>query len=232
MRAPIIFALVLCAPAAFAADPALAAVFQHMDKTSATFKGFTADLAKIDRTGGTVLESTDKSAGTIAVRKAGPRNIQVLEKIETENGNQNGEQMELAASNFKVYHPKINTVYEYDLSKKNRGMEQAALALLGGSSADLQRDYKVTYGGPEKVDGQPATRLLLQPNDPQLAQMFPKMEVWISDALGIAVQEKFHEKGDIDYHVQTYSNIKFASVSDDQVKMKLPKDVKRERPRM
>jgi hypothetical protein len=61
--------------------------------------------------------------------------------------------------------------------------------------------------------------------------MFPKIDVWISDSTGIAVQQKFREKGDIDYHIQTYSNIQFGNVSESQVKMNLPKSVKHERPK-
>jgi outer membrane lipoprotein-sorting protein len=221
----------LCSAAGFAEDPRLNAVFQRMDKAAATFKGFTADLEKIDRTGGSLLESTDKSLGTIAVRKSGPRNVQALEKFATQNGEPDGEQMEFSAVRFSVYRPKPNVATDYDLAKKYRGIEQAALALLGGSSKDLQQDYKVAYGGPETVNGQAATRLALEPKDPQLAQMFPKIDVWISDATGVAVQQKFREKGDIDYHVQTYSNMQFGSVSESQVKMDLPKNVKHEHPK-
>ena len=232
MRAPIVFLLsLLCSSAGFAADPRLDAVFQRMDKASTTFKGFTADLEKIDRTGGSLLESTDKSIGTIAVRKSGPRNVQALEKFVTQNGDPDGEQMEFSATRFSVYRPKANTATDYDLGKKYRGIEEAALALLGGSSKDLLQDYQVAYGGPETVNGQPTTRLALEPKDPQLAQMFPKIDVWISDATGIAVQQKFREKGDIDYHIQTYSNIQFGNVSESQVKMNLPKTVKHEHPK-
>jgi outer membrane lipoprotein-sorting protein len=232
MRAPIVFLLpLLCSTAGFAADPALDAVFQRMDKASATFKGFTADLEKIDRTGGSLLEATDKSVGTIAVRKSGPHNVQALEIFVTQNGEPDGGEMEFSATRFSVYRPKANTVTHYDFGKKYRGIEEAALALLGGSSKDLLQDYKVAYAGPEAINGQPTTRLALEPKDPQLAQMFPKMDVWISDASGIAVQQKFREKGDIDYHIQTYSNMQFGPVSDSQVKMNLPKTVKHEYPK-
>ncbi|MGA7240334.1 MAG: hypothetical protein WBY44_31910 [Bryobacteraceae bacterium] len=232
MRAPIVFLLsLLFSLACFAADPRLDAVFQRMDKAAATFKGFTADLEKIDRTGGSLLEATDKGIGTIAVRKSGPHNVQALETFATQNGEPDGEQMEFSATRFSVYRPKANTATDYDLAKKYRGIEQAALALLGGSSKDLLQDYRVAYGGPDKINGEPATRLALEPKDPQLAQMFPKIDVWISDATGIAVQEKFREKGDIDYHIQTYSNMQFGNVSESQVKMNLPKNVKHEHPK-
>jgi outer membrane lipoprotein-sorting protein len=232
MRLPIALLLpLLCSTAGFAADPRLDAVFQRMDKAAATFKGFTADLEKIDRTGGSLLETTDKSVGTITVRKPGPHSVQALEKFVTQNGDPDGEQMAFSATRFSVYRPKANTVTDYDLGKKYRGIEEAALALLGGSSKDLLQDYQVSYGGPETINGQPTTRLVLEPKDPQLAQMFPKIDVWISDATGIAVQQKFREKGDIDYHIQTYSNMQFGNISESQVTMNLPKNVKHEHPK-
>ncbi len=227
MRALMLLALFPFSLAGFAADPGLQAVFERMDKASAAFKGFTADLEKIDYY--QIVETTDKSVGTMAVRKSGPHSIQVLEKIETQNGNPDGEQMELSATRFRIYHAKANTVSEYDLGKKYRGAEEAALAVLGGSSKDLQQDYKVTYGGPDTVNGQACVRLVLNPNDPQFAQTFPKLEVWISDQTGIAIQQKLYQKGEKDYQIQTYKNMKFGTISEDQVKMKLPKNVKVER---
>jgi hypothetical protein len=232
MRAPIVFFLpLLFSTAGFAADPRLDAVFQRMDKAAVTFKGFTADLEKIDRTGGSLLETTDKSSGSIAVRKSGPRNVQALEKFATQNGAPDGEEMELSASRFRIYRPKANVATDYDLGKKYRGIEEAALALLGGSSKDLLHDYQVTYGGPETINKEPATRLVLEPRDSQLAQMFPKIDVWIADSTGVVVQQKFREKGDIDYHIQTYSNMQLGNVSESQVKMNLPKNVKYEHPK-
>ena len=224
-----ILALALLVPLPMlAADAALKPVFERMDRAAATFKGFTADLMKVDHQD--FVDATDKSTGTMAVRKTGPHNVQVLEKIVDQNGKPDAEETEFNGTHVLIYHPKLNTATEHEVSKKYRGVEQAALAIFGGSSQDLQRDYKVTYGGPDTVSGQPATRLLLIPIDPELAKTFPKVELWISDATGTAVQQKFYEPGEKDYHLLTYSHMNFGPVSEDQVKIKLPKDVKRERP--
>ena len=225
MRAFLVFPLLLCSAAGFAADPALQAVFDRMDKASTTFKGFTADLVKIDHSD--LVDANDKSVGTIAVRRAGPHNVLVLEKIATQNGKPDGEQMELG-TRFSVYHPKENTVIDYDLSKKYRGIEESAMALLGGSSKDLLQDYKVAFGSPDTVNGQACARLVLNPIDSTFAQQFPKIEVWISDASGLALQQKLYQKGEKDYQLQTYSNVQIGPVSDDQVKMNVPKNAKHE----
>lgn len=163
MRTYQLLALLLCSATGFAADP-LQAVFQHMDKAAEIFKGFTADLERIDYY--QLVETTDRSSGTIVVRKSGPHSIQVLEKIDAQNGSPDGEQMELSAARFSIYHPKANTVSEYPLGKKYRGAEEAVLALLGGSSKEILQDYKVAYGGPDTVNGESCVRLVLNPNDP------------------------------------------------------------------
>ena len=227
MRASILFAVFLCA-SALADDPALQAVFQRMDKASTGFKGFTADLVKIDHQD--FVDATDRGTGTLTVRKSGPRNLQALEKIETADGKSGVEETAVTGSLVSVYRPKNNTVTEFPVGKKYRGVEEAAFGVFGGSSRDLQQDYDVTYGGAEAVAGQPAARLILKPKDPQLAQMYPKIEIWISDATGVAVQQKMYEVGEKDYHLLTYSNMKLGPISDSQVKLNLPKDVKREHP--
>lgn len=223
MRSPTLLALLLCTPLAYAADQSLQAVFAHMDKAAGSFKGFTADLVKLDHYA--IMDNTDRETGTIAVRKPGPHSIQVLEKFLPD-----GEQIELNNTRVTIYHPKTNVQQgPDDVGKRYHGLVDEVLLIgLGGTSADLQEDYKVTYGGPEKVGGQPATRLVLIPNDPQLSQSFPKVEVWISDATGIAVQQKLYEKGLADYHVQTYAGMKIGLVTEEQIRLKAPKDAHKE----
>jgi outer membrane lipoprotein-sorting protein len=221
MRSRTLLAAMLCTLTAYAADPGLQAVFQRMDKAAAGFKGFTADVAKIDHQA--IIDDNDKQTGTIAVRK-NPRSFQLLEKFLPD-----GEHIELNDTHVTIYHPRTKTVQADDVGKKYRALEEEVLLVgLGGTSKDLLANYDVTLGGPETVAGQPTTRLVLLPKDPQLAQSYPKFEVWYSDATGIAVQQKWYEKGLADYHIQTYTNMKLGAVSEADVKLVLPKDVHRE----
>jgi outer membrane lipoprotein-sorting protein len=227
MRTGIVSAALLCF-SAFAADAPLQAVYQRMDKASISFKGFTAALTKVDHQD--FVDATDTSTGSLTVRKSGPRNLQALEKIDAENGKPNVQETEVTGSRAQIYTPKTNTVTELDVGKKYRGVEEAAFGIFGGSSRDLQQDYQVAYGGAEAINGQPAARLVLTPKEPQLAQMFPKVELWISDATGVAIQQKLYERGEKDYHLLTYSDMKLGAVGESQVKLNLPKNVKREHP--
>ena len=194
MRSRTLLALLLCTPLAFSFDAALQAVFQRMDKAALTFKGFTADLVKIEHHA--IIDDNEKQTGTVAVRKAGPHSIQVLEKFLPD-----GDQIELNGTRVQDYHPKINTVRADDLGKKYHGlMEEVMLIAFGGNSKDLLDGYQVSLGGSEMVGGQPATRLILVAKDPQLLKTFPKVEVLIFDVTGIAVQQKWYDQGLADYH--------------------------------
>jgi outer membrane lipoprotein-sorting protein len=223
MRSPKSLALFLCILPAYGADPALEAVFQRMDKAAATFKGCVADVVKINHLA--IIDNGDeRQAGTIAVRKLNPHTFQLLEKFLPD-----GEQLELNGTRVQIYHPRTNTLNSDDLGKKYHGlMEEVMLIGLGGTSKDLLEGYQVSLGGSDTVGGQAATRLILIPKDPQLAQNFPKFEVWYSDTTGIAVQQKWYQKGYADYYVQTYTNMKIGTVTDPQVKLVVPKDAHRE----
>jgi outer membrane lipoprotein-sorting protein len=194
-----------------------------MDRAAATFKGCTADVVKINHLA--IIDTGDeKQTGTIAVRKLTPHTFQLLEKFLPD-----GEQVELNGTRVQIYHPRTNTVNSDDLGKKYHGlMEEVMLIGLGGTSKDLLEGYQVSLGASETVGGQAATKLILIPKDPQLAQNFPKFEVWYSDTTGIAVQQKWYQKGYADYYIQTYANMKIGPVTDKQVKLDLPKDVHRE----
>jgi outer membrane lipoprotein-sorting protein len=222
MRSRTLLALLFCTPLAYAADPGLQALFQRMDQAAATFKGFTADLVKVEHRA--IIDDNETLRGTIAVRKPGPHSIQVLEKFLPD-----GEQIELNGTHVQDYHPKINTVRSDDLGKKYHGLvEEVMLIGFGGNSKDLLDGYQVSLGGPETIGGQPATRLILIPKDPQLAKTLPKCEVWYSDVTGIAVQQKWYDQGYADYTIQTYSKMKIGPVSEGQVKLVVPKDVIKE----
>lgn len=223
MRSRTLLALLLCTLTAYAADPALQAVFQRMDKAAAVFKGCTADLVKIDHYA--IIDNGDeKQAGTIAVRKPNPHTLQLLEKFLPD-----GEEIELADTRVQIYHPRTKLVQFDDIGKKYHGLvEEVLLVGLGGTSKDLSAGYQVSMGGSETVGGQAATRLILIPKDSQLAQTFPKFEVWYSDTTGIAVQQKWYQKGYADYSVQTYTNMKIGPVPEADVKLIVPKDVHRE----
>jgi outer membrane lipoprotein-sorting protein len=198
----------------FCATAQLQPVYQKMDEAAATFHSLTADTVKQHYTA--VADATETSKGTLAVRRDKPKELKALFRI-TEPAPQ---QMAFGGKTGKVYYPKTNILEIYDLDKKLGSTVNDYLLLgFGGNSKDLQQSYNITLGGPEAINGQKATRLVLKPKKSgDLAQA----ELWISDQTGIAVQQKFYWQGG-DYDLATYSNMKInPSIPDSAIELNPP----------
>lgn len=221
MRSMFIICGLLCAwGSAFAADP-LESVYQKMDKAAASFKGLTANVEKVSHSA--IINDDLKDVGTMWVREGKPHNFQYLMKLNPPDG----EQIELDNGHVQIFNPKTNTVEADDLGKQYKPLMESLLLLgFGSNSQDLKSGYTVTYGGPETIAGQASTRLSLVPKSEQVLHQFPKIEVWISDDLGVAVQQKFYQPGG-DYQRATFTNIKLQNVPMSDVKLALPKNVHR-----
>src|SRR5579883_1920223 len=188
-----IFTLAAAACFAFgasAADNPLDKVFQHMDEAAAKFKGLTADVKRLSHEGAIGEEETD--TGTIAVKLPKAHELHLLLQLKQPDP----KTVEVSGSRVRIYYPKAEEVQEMDFGRSHRAqMEQFLKLGFGSTSRDLQDGFKVQYGGPEKVNNQGATRIVLTPKSEELAAQFPKFELWISDTTGLAVQQKFYQPG-------------------------------------
>jgi outer membrane lipoprotein-sorting protein len=205
------------------ADNSLQQVFAHMDQTAATFKGMTADIRRVSHEG--ILNEDDPpDTGTVAVKLSKPHGVQMLYDFQAPDK----KIVEIAGTRISIYYPKAAEVQEVNLGKARRAqMEQYLKLAFGSTSRDLQEGYTVEYGGREKIDGQDTARLELTPKSAEVKQQFSKFELWISDKLGIAIQQKFYQPGGT-YNVMTYTNVKLEdNLPDSRVKLpSLPKGVK------
>ena len=207
-----------------AADGSLAATLARMDEAAAKFKGLQADVQKIAHTAVINVDSVD--AGSIAVKRPKPYDIRVRIDFQSPNPRQ----VMIEGVKGAIYYPGINTVQEYNLGKSRSLVEQFMLLGFGSNSKDLESAYTIRLGGPETVAGQKATRLELIPKSQDVLAHLKRVDLWISDAMGIAVQQKLYETGG-DYLLATYTNIKLRpNLPDSAVKLDLPKSVKREYP--
>jgi len=207
-----------------AADSSLAATLARMDDAAAKFKGLQADMQKIAHTA--VINEDTVEAGTIAVKRLKPYDIRVRIDFQSPNPRQ----VAIAGVKGAMYYPGINTVQEYDLGKSRSLVEQFMLLGFGSNSKDLKSAYSIGLGGPDTVAGQKTTRLELIPKSQDVLEHLKRVDLWISDTMGIAVQQKLYEPGG-DYLLTTYTNIKLRlNLPDSEVKLDLPKSVKREYP--
>ena len=221
---PAIFAALALGWGAPAADSPVAATLALMDEAAAKFKGLQADMQEISHIA--VMNEDSIATGTIVLKRPKPNDIRALIDFKPPNPRQ----VMIAGVKAAIYYPGINTVQEWDLGKSRSLVEQFMLLGFGSNSKDLESAYSIRLGGPETVAGQAATRLELIPKSQDVLAHLKRVDLWISDAMGIAVQQKLYQTGG-DYWLATYTNIKLRpNLPDSAVKFDLPKSVKREYP--
>ncbi len=207
-----------------AAAGSLEETYSRMDRAAAGFKAVKADLQRLNHTA--VLNEDDVESGTFIMKRSKPQDVRVLfdiTKPEPRKYYFDGRQLD-------EYLPKIQTVQVYEAGKYKPLVEEFLLLGFGTTSKELTSHYGVSYKGAEAVGNEKAARLELIPKSRDLAAHLTKVDLWISDTLGVPVQQKFYRPGG-DYNLFTYSNIMLnPNIADSAVKPNLPKDVKREYP--
>jgi len=211
------------AAAARPGDELLASTFARMDAAAAAFKGLTTAVNKVSHT--EFLKQDDIDSGTMAVKRSKPHELRALVNITAPDK----KEVELNGHNAQMYFPKSNTVQIVNLDKKTTAVvDQLLLLGFGSTSADIQSAYTVKAGGEETIDGQKTVRLVLTPKKPETLGDVVNIELWISDATGMAIRQKFNEHGG-DYVLAVYTNMKLVTnLPDSSVKLNVPKDAHRE----
>ena len=201
-------------------DDALA----RLDKAAAGFRGLTATIRKISFTA-IIKESTEED-GKMTIFRPKPKDLRMLVEIEKP------EARAVAFQNRKIqiFYPKLMTVQEYDLGKQASLVDQFLLLGFGTPSKELMQSYDIKLTGEEMLPGGKADRLELTPKSEEARKSVKRIEIWISQADGITVQQKVHQPSR-DYILISYAGIKLnPAMTDDSVKLKLPKGVKKETP--
>jgi outer membrane lipoprotein-sorting protein len=209
----------LCAGAAPTVDEVLA----KMDAAAPKFNGMSASLSRVTYT--SVLDEKSTETGKILLRKRG-KDLQV--RIDFTKP----DPKIVAFRNRKaeIFLPKLNTVQEYDLGKQGDLVDQFLLVGFGTSGRDLKSGYEIKSAGEETIGNQKTWKLELTPTNAKVTDKLRRLELWIDQTGIYPVQQKFLEPSG-DYYLFTYSEVKLnPDLSDDDLKLKLPKGVKRETP--
>jgi outer membrane lipoprotein-sorting protein len=220
---PRALAAILIAGALPAAADTVQAVFARMDQEAATFKQITGNLKKTEYT--SVLNDTTIESGQMWLKRAGRGVVLRIEFTEP-----NARSVSVQGNTAELYYPKINTVQVYDLGKFG-GLVDKFLALgFGGSGKDITKDYAVTLGGEESINGQRTTRLELAPKAAKVLEQIRKVELWIPADAGHPIQQRFVQSND-DYYLVTYSDLKLdPALPDSAFHLSLPAGVRKEYP--
>jgi outer membrane lipoprotein-sorting protein len=198
-------------------------VLERMDQHSGKFTGLTADLTRLTYT--KVIDDKANESGSMILKKLAPRDLQVLIDFLKPDP----KTVAFRGRKAEVYFPKLKTVQEYDLGKQSGLVDQFLLVGFGTSGKELKANYAIKYIGEETVAGEKTQKLELTPNAPDLKEKLRKLELWMADSGTHPVQQKFLQPSG-DYYLFTYTGVKLNPVlSDESLKLKLPKGVKREK---
>lgn len=220
-------ALVLALTSVLAAPPtapdSLESVLEKMDRTAGSFKAFSADVRSVAYTA--VIGEDDVSTGTIVLKRSG-RGIDMLMELTAPDR----KSFALHAQKLEIYYPKMRTVEEYDIARYRALADQFLLIGFGTSGKELASSYNMKVLGADTVAGQQVTRLELVPKSPEVLKNLKRLELWIPETADYPVQQKFYLAAG-DYRLATYTNLrKNPQLSDSDLKLKVPRDVKREFP--
>jgi outer membrane lipoprotein-sorting protein len=202
------------------ADPILVQALAKMDQAAAHFKGLAANIQTDHHM--EVIHEDDVQSGTILVKRAGRNSVHV--KITIDKPEQ---KIAIAdKKKFMVYYPSSGEGQQGSVGQKSQIVDAILTLGFGGTSQELQADYKVTLGGPDTVAGQSATRLGLVPKSQEMLDQWKKIDLWISDQTGYTLQQKFYEAGK-DYNLITYTNVQPKSdIPDSAFELNVPKGTK------
>jgi len=197
---------------------ALEPVLKKMDAAATNFRTTEADFQWDQYT--RVIGSTDTQNGKIYFRRNG-KNIEMFADVQTVNGKPEPKQVLFNDSKLRLYEPKLDRVTVYETGKNRAEFESFLVLGFGGRGHDLLNSFDVKYGGAETVNGVKASKLELTPKSAKARKMFSNIELWIDDARGISVQQKFIEAESGDYRLAKYSNIKInEKLADENFKLK------------
>src|SRR5438270_6608200 len=197
---------------------ALESTLKKMDAAAATFRTTAAEFQWDQYT--RVIGSTDTQNGKIYFRRNG-KNIEMFADVQTVNGKPEPKEVLFNDSKLRLYEPKLDRVTVYDTGKNRADFESFLVLGFGGRGHDLANSFDVKYAGPETVSGVKTSKLELVPKSAKAKKMFSNIELWIDDARGVSVQQKFIEAESGDYRLAKYSNIKINDkLTEDDFKLK------------
>lgn len=215
MRRKIIIAAALvvigCA-AAFAQNAQLENVLNLMDKTAANFRTVETNFVwdQYQR----VVDEHDIQEGTMYFRRNG-QNVEMAADITKPDK----KYVLFTNGTVQVYQPKIDQITKYNAGKNKADFESFLVLGFGGRGHDLQKSFDVKYAGTETIDGIPTFKLELTPKTQRVKNMFETITLWIDQARGVSVQQKFVEPSG-DYRLASYRNIKINEKLPDVFKLK------------
>ena len=206
------------------ADPAaLDSVLRKMDAVAANFTTAQANF-QWETYQKVIDEVVDYQTGIIYYRKSN-KQIEMMAEVKRASSSASSMKDEpkfvlLSGGKVRLYQPKTDQVTEFDLGKNQSDFESYIVLGFGASGQDLQKNFDVTYMGPETIEGVKTAKLQLIPKSQKVKNTYSQIFLWIDLDRAVSVQQQlFQPQGD--YRLAKYSQIKLHDkVSDDVFKLK------------
>ena len=206
------------------ADPAaLDAVLKKMDAVAANFTTAQANF-QWETYQKVIDEIVDYQTGVIYYRKSN-KQIEMMAEVKRAGSSASSMKGEpkfvlLSGGKIRLYQPKTDQVTEFDLGKNQSEFESYIVLGFGASGQDLQKNFDVTYMGPETIESVKTAKLQLIPKSEKVKNTYSQIFLWIDLDRGVSVQQQlFQPQGD--YRLAKYSQIKLHDkISDDVFKLK------------
>lgn len=202
----------------------LAAIETRMDQNAPVFSTIAAKLKKSSYT--KVINDTTTETGTILMKRVKPNDMRV--KIDFSGTDERSALFH--DRKYEVFLPKLKIVQEYDLGQYGSLVDQFMLLGFGTSGKSLAQNYDISVLKQEELGGQKTTCLELIPKSKEARVHLVKIEMWIPEGQSYPIQQKLHFPSG-NYDAVIYSDLKLnGHLSEDALKLRLPKGVKREYP--
>jgi len=191
-------------------------VFAKMDEAAKTFRSAQAD---IERTHVTVfVNDKDVSSGKFYYVKQGTQPRVKMDLMQPAE-----QHLLIDKGKLQIFQPKLKQVQETSLGEHQDKVEMFMALGFGQTSQDLKKNFSVSLGGEQTLDGKKAILLDLKPNN---SSLFKSIQMWMDPQKWVSVQIKTTEASG-DYMTLKFSNIRLGgNISESVFKLNLNKDVK------
>ena len=190
-----------------------------LNANSASFVGMTASIKRTQHTA--IINDDAREAGRIAMKRSKGKVAVLIDFTEPEP-----KAFSYRDKRVEMYLPKINTLQIYDTGKFDTALTQGLLIGFGTSSKELASNYAVKWMGDEKL----GAHLELTPKLASTREHIKKIEMWLDPGDGYPRQVKIHQPSN-DYMLIQYADLQMSSsLTDEQVRVKAPKNAKKEYP--
>lgn len=180
-------------------------VIAQLDAAAGKFLSAQADFTWDQFTA--AVEDHDLQTGTIYFeRKKGATRMAAY--LKQDNGKPAPRTVMYDRGEVNYYQPMIKQLVIMKAGT-NSGQWESFLTLgFGGSGADLETNWKVSFQGMEKMSGVSVAKLDLVPKEQTVLDLFTHVTIWIDPTRSVSYQQVFYEPTG-DKRTATYQNTRY-----------------------